>query len=300
MDTIQLHGWLVVNQFLNANKYSELYDWFQAASEKFGVKLSVKTNAELIVEDIESLRIKEKVDFVLFWDKDIRLAQMLEDIGLPLYNTSKSIEMCDDKGYTAIMLKKYGVPMPETILAPKTYERPNYNDVSFLDGIEKRLGYPMVVKESYGSFGWQVYLANNREEVVKLLHETSPKPLIFQEFIDSSRGRDLRLQVVGDTVVASMMRNSTSDDFRANLTIGGVMKAYEPSEEERKLAIDACRALGLDFGGVDLLFGPDGRQIVCEVNSNAHFRNIYDCTKVNVAESILAYIKQRMMERRNE
>ncbi|MFW5676022.1 MAG: ATP-grasp domain-containing protein, partial [Acetivibrio ethanolgignens] len=68
------------------------------------------------------------------------------------------------------------------------------------------------------------------------------------------------------------------------------MKAYEPTEEEKRLAVRACQALGLDFAGVDILFGEAG-PVVCEVNSNAHFKNIYDCTGVNVAEHILGSLK---------
>ncbi len=297
MEKTKLHGWLVVNQFLHANKYNELYDWFQKAGELNGVQLTLKTNAELLVAELEQLRDEEKVDFVLFWDKDIRLAQMLENMGLSLYNSSKSIEMCDDKGYTYLALHKANIPMPKTILAPKTYEAPRYNELGFLTKVEEQLDYPFVVKECYGSFGWQVYLARNREDVVSLLEKTAPKPLLFQEYIEESSGKDIRLQVVGNEVVASMYRYSDNGDFRANLTIGGKMKAYEPSEEEKKLAIDCCKALNLDFGGVDLLFGEGGTPLVCEVNSNAHFRNIYDCTNVNVANIIIAYIKKRQLER---
>ena len=292
-----LHGWLVVNQFLNANKYSELYEWFKKAGDKYDTKLSVKTNAELLVQDIEKLKEEEKVDFVLFWDKDIRLAQLLESLDLPLFNNSKAIEMCDDKSYTYLQLNKYHLSMPKTILAPKTYEKTGYNDLSFIDSMEENLGYPLVVKECFGSFGWQVYLAENKEKLIEILNETSPKPLLFQEFISSSFGRDMRLQVVGEKVVASMLRYSNSEDFRANLTLGGKMQAYAPTSEEKSLAISCCKALGLDFGGVDLLFGPDGLPLVCEVNSNAHFRNIYDCTKVNVAEHIICYIKDKLLER---
>ncbi len=292
-----LHGWLVINQFLNANKYSELYQWFNKAGEYHGLKLTVKTNAELLVHDLDRLKEEEQVDFVLFWDKDIRLAQMLENLNLPLFNNSKAIEMCDDKGYTYLQLRKHHIPMPKTILAPKTYERPGYNNLSFVEAVEEKLGYPIVVKECFGSFGWQVNLANNKEELIKLLNQTSPKPLLFQECISSSFGRDVRMQVVGDQVVASMLRCSDTGDFRANLTIGGKMKTYEPTLEERELAIKSCMALDLDFGGVDLLFGPSGSPLVCEVNSNAHFKNIYDCTNVNVADSIIVYIKTKLLER---
>ena len=59
------------------------------------------------------------------------------------------------------------------------------------------------------------------------------------------------------------------------------------------MAVDACRALSLDFAGVDILFGPGEKPVLCEVNSNAHFKNLYDCTGINAAESIIRYIKSR-------
>ena len=53
----------------------------------------------------------------------------------------------------------------------------------------------------------------------------------------------------------------------------------------------AARAVGADFAGVDLLFGSSGA-LLCEVNSNAHFKNLMDCTGVNTAEKILDYIRE--------
>ena len=81
-------------------------------------------------------------------------------------------------------------------------------------------------------------------------------------------------------------------DFRANLTAGGEMKPYEPTEEEAALAVSASTAVEADFSGVDLLFGEDG-PLVCEVNSNAHFKNLYQCTGVNTAYEILKFIKEK-------
>ena len=85
-------------------------------------------------------------------------------------------------------------------------------------------------------------------------------------------------------------------DFRANITNGGKMKKYEPTPEQKQMAIDVCRELNLDFAGVDILFGKDNEPVLCEVNSNAHFKNIYDCTGVNVAEHIMKYIKKKVSE----
>ena len=54
------------------------------------------------------------------------------------------------------------------------------------------------------------------------------------------------------------------------------------------------RPLGLDFAGVDILFGEEEEPILCEVNSNAHFKNIYDCTGINVADAIISYILEQL------
>jgi glutathione synthase/RimK-type ligase-like ATP-grasp enzyme len=50
----------------------------------------------------------------------------------------------------------------------------------------------------------------------------------------------------------------------------------------------------LDFAGVDIMFGKQGEPVLCEVNSNAHFKNIYDCTGVNVADEIMEYILNKV------
>lgn len=69
------------------------------------------------------------------------------------------------------------------------------------------------------------------------------------------------------------------------------MEPYSPSARECKIALDTADALGLCFGGIDLLFTDSGgAEVVCEVNSNAHFKNIFDCTGINVADKIIAYI----------
>ena len=70
------------------------------------------------------------------------------------------------------------------------------------------------------------------------------------------------------------------------------MQAYTPDEAQAAVALEACRAIGLDFAGVDVLFGPDGMPLVCEVNSNPHFKSSYDCTGVDMSQAILAYLRE--------
>ena len=90
--------------------------------------------------------------------------------------------------------------------------------------------------------------------------------------------------------MAAMLRHSESGDFRSNLTIGGSMEPHALTRAEEALAVRAVQALGLDFAGVDLLFGRDG-PVLCEVNSNAHFVTTLQCTGVNMAVEILRHIR---------
>lgn len=293
-------AWLVVNGFLHSKKFNEIHKWLLNAAIKRDIQLELKTNDTIMISlseninFIEQIPVEKRPEFVLFWDKDIRLAQALEKMGLPVFNSSEGIARCDDKSLTHLLLSKNHIPMPETIIAPMTYSNIGYTDFSFIREIEESLGYPMVLKECFGSFGQQVYLVHNQTELKKQVKILQGIPFLFQKFITYSAGRDIRLQVVGNQVVASMYRYTTDGDFRANITNGGSMKPYEPTEEEKNLAIRCCKILGLDFAGVDLLFADEKTSLVCEVNSNAHFKNIYDCTGVNTADYIIEYILHRL------
>ena len=110
----------------------------------------------------------------------------------------------------------------------------------------------------------------------------------MQEFVASSKGKDIRINVVGNKAVVSMLREN-DNDFRSNISSGGHGEKYEPKPEYLDLAVKAAQALSLDFAGVDVLFGEDG-PIICEVNSNPQFASTLKATGVNLADYIVEYI----------
>lgn len=224
-------------------------------------------------------------DVALFWDKDTRLARALEDGGVHVYNTAASVALCDDKSETHRVLSAAGIPMPETLVAPMAYVEVSDAIEPFLSAAETRLGFPMVVKECFGSLGEQVYLADTPAALRELVYAMHHRPFLLQRFVADSAGKDRRLYVVGDRVVAAMERHNPKD-FRANIAIGGTACAYTPTPQECDLACRCCRALGLQFGGVDLL----GDGSVCEVNSNAQMSGIIACTGIDVAGAIVDYV----------
>lgn len=291
-----IYAWLVVNGFIDSEKFRQIFAWLVEAAAKQGCMLEIKTNTQLLPELViggrSMLQKSRRPQFVIFWDKDVRLARLLEKLGLQLFNCADSIEVCDDKARTYLELLQQDIRMPRTILAPKTFRIEGYPNLDFLRQVERQLTYPMVVKECYGSFGQQVWLVQGREELLECLHGIKNRPFLFQEYIAVSSGHDIRIQMVGMQAVAAMHRHN-KDDFRANITNGGSMEAYEPDEAQLDMARQVMKILRLDFAGVDLLFGEHGEPVLCEVNSNAHFVNIWKCTGVNAAEAIVRYCLER-------
>ena len=311
---MMFHGVLVTNGFLRTEKFTEHYHWLSEAAKRQGMSLEMKTNGDFFLPYPEAVEGQEEIkryDFILYWDKDISLGRRLSALAgkyrIPVFNSLEAIELCDDKIASYQRISEWNdkkeaeekIPLIPTVMAPMTYAGVGYTDLSFLDRILDYFGLPLVIKECHGSFGMQVYLAKTREEVLSYTKRLAGTPFLYQKYLAESAGRDVRLQVVGEKVIAGMYRYSENGDFRANLSIGGGMKSYEPSAEEAALAVRAVKALGLDFAGVDLLFQGDQAAILCEVNSNAHFKNIHTCTGVNTADHIMQYIKEKLSEEKN-
>ena len=309
-------GWLIVNEYLDTEKFLEIRKLFLSGAMKINVRLLVYTNADFVV-NLSDATVKSRAfdegepEFIIFYDKDIAFASALEKMGYRLYNSADAIDVCDSKVKTAEKIAEYNlnckddeakILMPKTYKVPFTYENIGIKDsysFDFLEYVEKDLceagggalsdAYPMVIKESNSSFGMGVHLAGSREEAVKLICEYGNKECIIQEYLSYSSGRDYRLQMVSDKCVCAMMR-SNENDFRANITNGGKMSEYKPTDEDLSLARNVMKCLKLDFAGIDIMHDKSGRVVFLEANSNAHFKNIYDLTGINAAEKMIEYI----------
>ncbi|UJL44973.1 RimK family alpha-L-glutamate ligase [Virgibacillus sp. NKC19-16] len=294
---MNLQGWIIYNGNLPGNKFLDFAKCIQGAAARKGSQATIYKNNELLsylgTGETSLLHQQGQTlpDYVVFADKDIYLAKQLESLGVRVFNSAVAIQRSDDKidSYQHLASKK--LPIPKTIIAPKIFSNATLDTSSIKPAINT-LGFPMIVKEAFGSFGQQVYLVHTKEELQTKVQVLQGKAFLFQEFIASSYGKDMRLHVVGDKVVAAMKRHA-ADDFRSNVSAGGTMEAYHPTDQEKKLAIAATKAIGADFAGVDLLYGPDQSALICEINSNAHIRNMYDCTGINVADYIMNYILKK-------
>lgn len=228
----------------------------------------------------------ERIEFekCVYFDKDVITGLRLELLGVRLYNNIGSIELCDDKRRTGELLRR-DLCLPETVVSPLLFsDDPGFRK-TFAEKVEEKLGFPLVAKLAFGSLGQQVKRIETEEELLNCCEEWRDKPHLFQQYVASSKGKDLRVYVVGGTVVAAMQRHNPTD-FRSNIGAGGRGTKIEPPEEFKQAAINACQLLGLDFGGVDLLYGERGEPILCEVNSNALFNELNEVCGVHIEKHI--------------
>ena len=260
---------------------------------KRGYEMDVIKNNELLafIENGNIVSTVKKYTFALYLDKDRYVADMLERNGLRLFNKMLSIVRCDDKMLTHITLANSGIKMPTTISSTLCYRDDGNRD--YLKDVEKKLGFPMIVKEKYVSLGRQVYFVENSAELRDIEDKLIHIPHIFQQFISTSKGVDYRLIVIGHKVVAYMKREN-KNSYLSNLATGGTASVVELPQSYLAVAVKASEILDLDYCGVDLLIGPNNEPILSEVNSNAFYEGIEKTTGVNVAGAYVDYILKKI------
>jgi ribosomal protein S6--L-glutamate ligase len=202
-------------------------------------------------------------------------------------NDSAAIACSRDKLHCLQKLAKDNIDLPVTGCAHST------KDVAGL--IEIAGGAPLVVKLLEGTQGIGVVLAETKkaaESVIEAFRGLDAN-IIVQEFIREAAGSDIRCFVVGDQVVASMMRKAAEGEFRSNIHRGGSGHKVEITEQERHMAVRAAQLLGLGVAGVDILRSKIG-PVVMEVNSSPGLEGIEKTTDVNVAGAIIEFIETRV------
>ena len=256
-----------------------------------GVNAEIRRNGFFAYLDGDGGIINELCgyDFCVYLDKDKYTSAILEKCGLRLFNSHAAVRVCDDNMAPPLARSNMGIKMPASVAGLLGYDGGAQVKTDDIDFIEKTLGYPVVVKESYGSLGKGVYKANNRQELEALCEKLKCTPHLFQKFISSSAGKDIRVIVIGGKAVAAMQRKS-DEDFRSNLELGGTAKPVEIDDCLRDICELTAKTLNLDYCGIDVLYGENGGYLVCEVNSNAFFGGIERVTGVNIARLYAEYV----------
>jgi ribosomal protein S6--L-glutamate ligase len=203
-------------------------------------------------------------------------------MGVFTLNSSLAISRARDKLRSLQILSRKGIGLPVTVFSHTS------QDVEGL--IEAVGGPPIIVKLIEGTQGMGVVLADSQmsaESVIQAFRGLDANFLV-QEFIKEGDGADLRCFVVGEKIVASMMRRARPGEFRSNIHRGGTGERIKLTPEERSTALRAAKAMGLKVAGVDILRTNHG-PVVLEVNSSPGLEGIEKATELDVASKIIAY-----------
>lgn len=214
----------------------------------------------------------------------LAVLRQFEIMGTYPLNESVAIGRSRDKLRSMQLLARKGIGLPDTTFA---HESKFTEDI-----IETVGGAPVVIKLLEGTQGIGVVLADtdrSAKSMVEAFRGVNVNILV-QRFVKEAGSSDVRAFVIGDKVVAAMMRTGADGDFRSNLHRGGSAKVIKLTPAERRTALKAAKAMGLNVCGVDMLRANDG-PVVMEVNSSPGLEGLENATGIDVAEKIIEFIE---------
>ncbi|MCD8204901.1 MAG: ATP-grasp domain-containing protein [Coprobacillus sp.] len=251
------------------------------------VMCDVITNDGSLVEITEDgVRTKlPQYDYVIYLDKDIYTAKMLEKLGYKLINNSEFTELCDNKLYTLIESSDIVKCVPTTA-APLVYHELTEENYKLLDLVEEKYGYPLIMKKTYGSLGEGVFLAKNKAELKPLYEKHCREPLLFEPYIEGGN-ESIRVLVLDHKILGAISRLS-NDEYRSNYgkTVSAV---YLLDKDLEKIVNKLIEKFDIIYGGLDFL-RVGSEYLLLEMNSNAFFEEFSKATGIDVAKLFVEMI----------
>jgi ribosomal protein S6--L-glutamate ligase len=218
-------------------------------------------------------------------DYGLAVVKQFEIIGVNMVNGSQAIAESRDKMRCLQVMISAGLMVPRSVL---TRSPRGLKTV-----VETVRGMPVVLKVLQGTQGVGVMLVHtpvSLGSVVETLHGLD-QDVIAQQFIAEGAGRDYRAFVVGNKVVAAMMRTAPAGEFRSNIHRGGEGTLTKLPKDFERAAIRAAAELNLQIAGVDLMESSEG-PLILEVNSSPGFEGIEKATGLNIARFMIKQIRE--------
>jgi len=211
--------------------------------------------------------------------------RQFEVMGVYPLNESVSISRSRDKLRSMQLLARRGIGLPVSVFAHATSQA---GDILDMLG-----GAPVIIKLLEGTQGIGVVLGETPGAAKSMIQAFGglKANILVQEFIKEAGGSDIRCLVVGEKVVASMMRTGADGDFRSNLHRGGKAKSIKITPEERSTAVRSAQIMGLNVCGVDMLRSNHG-PVVMEVNSSPGLEGVEKATGIDVADKIIEFLEK--------
>lgn len=232
-------------------------------------------------------------DFVINRSRNEKLAQWLETQGTRVFNPSIVTEICNHKQKTYEFIKTHGIPFMHT--AYDTHSAADWQ-------------YPFVIKPSCGHGGDLVRLVQNEEELMNSIKEINTTyqehPGYVLQQCASDIGKDLRVYILGQKIIASVMRSETASDrktstsiaavpldIRSNYSLGNHAALHSLTVEENALVQRIIPLLPFDCAGIDFIYD-HGHPVFNEIEDAVGSRMLYANSDIDLVRLYMDYIAE--------
>ena len=216
--------------------------------------------------------------------RGLHFTASLEFMNVPVLNKFDVANICGNKMFMTLLLKKNNIPTPKTYFS--------FSSESAAENIEK-VGYPLVIKPLIGSWGRGVMQIKDRDTMDAIFEirdiTDSPHDRIYylQELIKRPP-RDIRVITVGDEPIAAMYRKS-SGGFKTNIALGADPELCEITKEMEDMAVKASKAMGGGILGIDMMEDEQNGLVVHEVNNTVEFKGLARVAKRNIPKEMVEF-----------
>ncbi len=216
--------------------------------------------------------------------RGLHFTASLEFMDIPVLNKFDVANVCGNKMFMTLLLKKNNIPTPKTYFS--------FSSESAAENLEK-VGYPLVIKPVIGSWGRGVMPIKDKDTMDAVLEirniTDSPHDRIYylQELIKRPP-RDIRVITIGDESIAAMYRKS-SGGFKTNIALGADPELCEITKEMEDMAAKASKAMGGGILGIDMMEDDERGLVVHEVNNTVEFKGLAKVAKRNIPKEMIEF-----------
>jgi gamma-F420-2:alpha-L-glutamate ligase len=279
-----IEGWLIYNRE-DYEKNRPFADRFVEQAEQHGLALSLRFRDELCM----GFRSGDAVvlphlgggapAFAINRTRDFQLACCLEQAGCRVFNPSETVRVGNDKIASHLLAANLGLPQVDMAFCENTPQ----------SIAQHGLAYPVVLKSPYGHGGSEVFLCRDEQELLNQACQIRSGKALVQRLCGKP-GVDVRVYVLGNRVLRAVKRYSTND-FRANLSLGGSVEYYELNQAEKAMVERVLGSLTLDFAGIDFIMDAEGGLLFNEIEDVVGSRSPYQLDSVDVVSLYLDHIR---------
>jgi ribosomal protein S6--L-glutamate ligase len=223
----------------------------------------------------------------------VAVLRQLENGGAYTTASSLAIMRAVDMLRQSQILSRKGVDIPKSVFL---------REPSQADELIEYVGLPAVVRvpSQGGRRESATILAETRKAVSSVTRAfyVSDATFVLQEYVSPTEATSVRTYVVGSSVVASAKRAGVNISDQIGRSSKHLTSIAVLSEAQKKMAVKAAKALGLNCCTVDLIVSPQ-RTVVVGIDPFAGFENLEKTTGRNIAGKIIEYIEQNA-KRRNK